>query len=175
MAQTTKLSQMPIQRVVERTSLVPILYRGINVTTELGSIADLVTKESLDLDRVQNLSPDEMPISTATAQALVRKMDVDAQIPVQQITGLTALLDTKLDKDGVIEQNQVVGLVPRLEALENAEIPISRVTGLEQRLVAIESDPISVDRIDGLDAAVNLVIDGRTDIHPTVIKGATGW
>lgn len=149
------LSQMEIVTKASENSLVAGLSGGKNVTFTAGGIADLVTKERLNLDKVQNLSPNELPVSDATARELSKKMDKTGTISIGQVDGLATALDNKLDKDGQIEMSQV--------------------NGLPEKITELETGPIEASRVTGLSDAVTVVIDNRTDLINQVIKGPMGW
>lgn len=147
--QMTKLEQ------VTDTAVVPVVVGGRNYKTTAGDIANLVTKERLDLGNVQNLAPFEMPVSREQQAALDGKLGKTEQIPMEQVTGLSNALADKYS---------------RQEA-----IPIAGVSGLQGRLNELESGRIQASRLDGLDPIVNNIIDQRTDLKPTVVQGEHVW
>lgn len=149
------ISQFPSAALITDAAILTGLVSGKNANMTAGQIANLVTKQRLNLGKVQDLAPNELPVSDATQAALDKKMDKNGVVPIDQVDGLQAALDTKLDK--------------------TESIPITQVTGLEARLDAVEHGMIPVDRIDGFAAGVDAVIDARTDLKPQVVKGAMDW
>lgn len=148
-------SQMQPATTIGNNAIIVGLVNSVNARFTAGQVANLVTKERLNIGKVQNLSPSEMPISDATQEALNEKLGVDDVIPLAQVEGLPTALDTKLDKTG--------------------SIAVTQVTGLEARLTAIETDPIPVARVEGFDTKTNEIIDGREDLKPQVVRGTMAW
>lgn len=193
------ISQMPKLPVVPPTAEIPVVASGTNFSVTAKDLVALVTKSSIGLDKVENLSPAEMPISDAAQAALDGKLDKGASIPMDQVTGLEGALQDKLgkndpiaqsqvtglekdlsdklDKTGSINMNQVIGLSNALDNKLNVDqqIPQSQVSGLEVRLHAIESDPIASSRISDFDPAVQAIIDRQPYADQQVVQGAHQW
>lgn len=93
------------------------LSNGKNARTSVQSIISKVTKDTVGLGKVQNLAPSELPISDATQAALNNKLD-RGDIGIDDVNGLRAALDNKLDKDGMIDIPQVNGLEDALQKLQ---------------------------------------------------------
>lgn len=149
------LSQMPVEERAFEDSLVAGLSNGRNVTFKAGAIADLVTKQRLNLDKVQNLAPSEMPVSDPQAAALNKKLDKDGTINIPQVNGLVDALADKLGKTD--------------------EVAIGQVTGLQAKLTELETGPVHVSRITDFTPAVEDVINSRADLKNEVIKGPMDW
>lgn len=65
-----KWSQFDPVPTITDTTGVPVLHLGQNQMTTAGAIADLVTKDRIGLDKVENLAPMEMPVSVPVAAAI---------------------------------------------------------------------------------------------------------
>lgn len=64
------------------------LSNGKNARTTVQSIVSKVTKDTVGLGKVQNLAPNELPISDAAQAALSNKLDKDGEIDMPQVNGL---------------------------------------------------------------------------------------
>lgn len=106
----TKISQMTPLQTVPGTAEVPVVVGVSNFRASIANILKNVTKATVGLEKVENLAPSEMPVSTLQQQALDKKLDKDAKIP----------------------QSQVINLPEDLEELRNRRIPVSMVDGFDQ-------------------------------------------
>lgn len=110
-----KFSEMERVDATEQMEIVG-LSNGKNARTSVASILSKVTKDDVGLGKVQNLAPDELPVSTATQEELDKKL-TRGEVDISDINGLQAAIDSKLDKTGTIEIRQVNGLENALDAL----------------------------------------------------------
>lgn len=149
------ISEMPKLPVVNPLFEIPGIIGGGNFTATVKSINALNTKATIGLPLVENIAPQDMPVSIPQKAELDKKLNIGDHIPVAQVDGLTPLLDAKMDK--------------------NAIIPQSQVGGLEARLVKIENDPIPVTRISNFDPAVQVIIDRQPKPVQSVIQGSHQW
>lgn len=115
--EVVKIKFSEMERVDATTQMEIVgLSNGKNARTSVASILSKVTKDDLGLDKVQNLAPDELPVSTATQEELDKKL-TRGEVVISDINGLQAAIDSKLDKTGTIEIRQVNGLENALDAL----------------------------------------------------------
>lgn len=142
---TQAFSQMPKVPAIDTSMEFPVLYQGKNYTIEGSLLAALFSKVTLGLDKVDNTSDLDKPISRATQEALddlftrlqekATKADLDA---------LIARVDVAEDKIAVLE-----------EFMLNGQIPHARVTGFDDR--------------------VKELIAETPSITPTVVAGPNDW
>lgn len=149
------ISSFEVKTTAKDTDVLTGLVNGNNANITAGAIANLVTKARLNLDKVANIGPSEMPVSDAQREELNKKMDKDEVLPIERIEGLTDALANKLDKDGTIA--------------------ISQVTNLPEELEALKTGDVSVDRIPEFTDKVDEIINGREDLKLQVIKGPMAW
>lgn len=150
------IGQMTPASAITGSAIVPVVIAGRNFRTTAQAFANLVTKESLDLDNVQNLAPFEMPVSVAQKAALDKKLDaLTGVIEITQVNGLRAELDDRYSR--------------------NELIPISGINMLEQRLQELQLMSIDASRVDNLASVINATIDGRQDLKQSVMQGSHTW
>lgn len=152
---TIAISQMLPMDVVQPDGVIPVVYGGNNYIVKISSITSSITKESLGLGNVQNIAPENMPVSVAQQAALDQKLDKNGSIPQSQVINLTEDLQGKLDKTGTIQQSQVTGLVEDIYMLQTA--------------------PIRVSRIEGFELGVQQIIDQQPESQDSVIQGIHSW
>ncbi len=152
---TIAISQMrPLANPAPET-IIPVVYGGNNYHITISQITSSITKESLGLGKVQNLSPQEMPVSEAQQAALDQKLGKSEPIPQYQVINLEQDLATKLGR--------------------NDAIPQSQVTGLTQTIYELQTSPIPVLRVQGFDDAVQQIIDQQPVPDDEVIQGEHMW
>jgi hypothetical protein len=78
--------------------LVPVVADGQNMRTTVAAIRQGVTKQMLNLERVNNTSDEDKPISTATQQALDQKAETNHTHGVQEIEGLSETIQQILSQ-----------------------------------------------------------------------------
>lgn len=152
---TIAISQMQYLNRLERDAVVPVVFGGNNYRMAISQILDGITKDSIGLGKVQNLSPDEMPISTAQQAALDQKLGRNDPIQQFQVANLEQDLANKLGRGD--------------------QIPQSQVTGLTQTIYELQNGPIPVTRVEGFSGAVQQIIDQQPTPDDQVIQGAHMW
>lgn len=112
--------------------VIPTEYGGTNYKVSVFEIVSSVTKQSLGLERVDNTSDAEKPLSSFVIQEFLKywkrtdtipqssieslvgdlnnKRSTSEPVPIQDVQGLSNILNNKLDRDGSIQIGQVTGL-----------------------------------------------------------------
>lgn len=88
-----KISQLKALTTVTGDEEFPLAYQGVTYKLPLSRIAQLVSVGGLGLDRIDNTSDMDKPVSTATAAALSTKADQSHTHVTTSITGLTEALN----------------------------------------------------------------------------------
>jgi hypothetical protein len=93
----SKISQLFEADSLTGQELFPIVSGGGNYKVRISHIVELVTKASIGLDRVDNTTDLEKPISNATTQALLGKANTTHQHAITDVTNLASTLNNKSD------------------------------------------------------------------------------
>lgn len=133
---SSKISQLNELLVLNGDEQGLVSFNGGNYRFALKKLAALVTKEDLGLDKVDNTSDLEKPISQTTQAALDGKANTQHGHAISEVNGLSTALDGK----AAIQHNhaitEVTGLQDALDGKANTAHghQIGDVTGLQNAL-----------------------------------------
>ena len=126
----------PALRLELGSFVLPAQYGNANYGLTVFDIVGVLSKQSLGLDKVDNTSDAEKPVSVATRQELAKYwLKTDAIAP-SSIEGLVEALDSKRDSGLAIPIGDVAGLAEMLggKLNSNGSIQIWQVASLAEAL-----------------------------------------
>ena len=135
--------------------IVPIVKDGVTSKIFLNKLKQVITKESLGLDKVDNTPDNQKPVSAKQQEALDGKADKDHTHLIENVEGLEDALLAKAAKRHAHEITDVSGLTEALEAKADSQHKhqAADVEGIDQ----------VVRDILGGDSAGSFVISGPVE------------
>ena len=193
----SKVSGLNLLNVLSGQEDVLIAYKGANWRVKISSILAAFDKKTINLDKVDNTSDLDKPISRAVQEALnaitvgAHSHDLsDIRTLTERLTsidnalvGLAEALSEKMNASATFEIGKVNGLTIALQSKADADHhhDIQSVDGLglvlENMNLALNSKADKehtheASTITGLDAKINELMAGYT---PDVAQGAHEW
>lgn len=125
-----KISQISQLPTIQDTDLILVTKPSSNFTIKFGDFKKClpqITKTTLGLDKVANLSPLELPLSDAALAALDKKSDKGHTHQIPDVTGLAETLADKADKNHGHSISDVAGLLDELTLIKRKLSELSLV------------------------------------------------
>ena len=105
---STKISALPLETGSLEGAVIPIVNReGGNARLPLERIGEVVDLTSLGLDKVDNTSDLDKPISMAVAEAMLNKLDVDHEFTTAEIATFAADVNALIDARMTVNLKQL--------------------------------------------------------------------
>lgn len=145
-----KMSTRPVVKAVDGTELVLCLVNGTNYLVPLGLLANLTgdpeyTKQGLGLDKVDNTSDAEKPLSDAAVAALAAKLDQSALSGA--IDSLTQQFEGQF---AVVDHTHLIEDVQGLQGELDRRVTIDTVSSLiEEGKIGLAVEASVADRLAG--------------------------
>ena len=152
----TPISGLPEGVDLTGDELVPIVQNGVTRRIFINKLKQVITKESLGLDKVNNTPDSEKPVSGPQQQALDGKAEKVHSHEITDVTGLEDALSNKAARRHGHELTDVTGITEALDA--KADKTHSHVSS----------------EVTDLDEAIRKVIAG-SEAGNFVISGNVEW
>ena len=181
-----KISELVSQPKINDDDLILITRPGTNFVIKFSDFKKslpALTKEALGLDRVENFSSADLPLSKAAIDALGFKADKSHRHPVNEIDGLELLLADKANKIHTHGVSDVVGLSGIIDGINKTIADLSKSVNpdinnllndlslnfqaLGRRVLSLEQTPkptYEITEINGLSNALTSLNLKKADI-----------
>ena len=151
-----KISQQPEISAIGGQELIPIAFQGNSYFVRPDTILAAMNKERIGLGQVANLSPSNMPISTAVSIELDRKAAFDHTHELTEFPWLQIILNDKVPTSAHQALSNIVSnMLTSMQAMSQQLVNKSEIG--HSHTVANITDFVS---------AVNSLIDSKIASHP---------
>lgn len=135
-----------------------LALNGVNYKFKLKNIKTLISKQDLQIDKVDNTSDADKPISVLTQEALDGKAPTQHNHTVGQVEGLSQALADKAAAEHTHTIDQVQDLS---EALDNIGTALSRKADVEHTHTP--------EQVEGLDEEIRTVVGTMSGVGDVIV------